>query len=292
MTRRWIPIAVLLLMGAALPATAFAQADAGCPMPERMDGPLEVFPADGASGVALNEPLRVRYSPGSLAAFEGSPATLLTITNSDTGDSISGATSVLGDTLAFVPTTGWPANAVVVGIARGVDADLNVQFITGSSVDENAPEIGPGLTMESSEVAASCTTPDGFRIDVTFPRASDVDGARGDIEYLLFLTRAPDLEVPVFVGRTRNFASDEITMAFVLDREMVTGNLCAAVVAVDGAGHMSSSDEVCGNPLEGAFFEPLCSTSAAGASKFSATWAALALLVAGFAYVRVRRRAR
>lgn len=275
----------------AAPSQAFAQADAGCPTPERFDGPVEVFPADGASGVALNEPLRVRYSAGSLDSVAGAPEALLTVQNSDTGTPIAGAVSILGDTLAFVPTGGWPEGTVVVGVARGVDADLDIQFITGSVVDEHAPEILGALEMDSSAVPESCTSPDGFRVDITFPRATDLDGARGDIEYLLYITRGPDIDVPILVSRARNFASDDITMAFVLDGETVSGPICTAVLAVDGAGHSSSSREVCGNPLDGAFFQPLCDTTAPGRPASIGSWlVVLCLLGTSFAVRRVHRR--
>lgn len=229
---------------------------------EELRGPVEVFPAFGASGVTLDSTIRVRYSAGFLATTSMSVDSLVTVTNAETGESIPGSATVLGDTLVFTPAAQWSRESLFDGVARGLDEDMQLSFITGGSFDVTPPVLPGALVVESSEVGATCDTPDGFRIDVSFPQATDVDGARGDIEYLLFLTRAPRLTHPLLVARIRNFASSIITMAFVLENDMAVGSICVALNAVDSAGHVVSSGETCSDPLQGSYFASLCSASA------------------------------
>ncbi len=270
---------------------ALAQDDAGCPTVTEPRGPVEIFPASGATAVALDAPIRVRYSAGFFASNPDAPSSLISVTNSDTGQSVPGTVTVLGDTLVFRPDGGFPPSSLFDGVARGIDVDVSLSFLTGAATDITPPSAPAFQEIVADEVAATCETVAGYRIDVSFTPSTDVDGARGDIEYLLFMTRAPRLAVPELVARTRNFAGDSITMSFVLESERATGAICLALNAVDGVGHVVSSSENCSDPIQGNFFDSLCSASIARPSSPS-LYAAIPLIAALVITMRRRRAKR
>lgn len=285
---RFMRTALLWLLVLGLADVAHAE-DAGCPADEETPaivGPYETFPANGANGVALNAPLRARYSPGELEAL-GAIDRLVEATNVDTGERIAGAAQRVGDTLVFFPAGGWPPNARVDTLVRGLGLSQQVLFRTGAFDDVSAPEFSGAPSLQSGE--SECSR---WRIGVTFDSAYDVDGAPADIEYLLYQTRGVGLDSPRLRLRERNYAGGTITMAFALPSENVTESLCVRVLAVDGAGHVTEGEEACFDALASDDFQPLC-TASPGASTSRPAWlASLFVLAASLLRRRHRRRQR
>jgi hypothetical protein len=206
---------------------------------------------------------------------------------------VPGAISVIGDVLVFVPDTVFEPRTRYEGTAFGFDSDFDFRFTTGSVFDAAPPTFDALTSMSSSRIEeASCDAPDGgYRIDVSFPAASD-DGPPGDIEYFLFLTRGPSVEAPLLKKRARNQTPGEVIMAFVLDPSEASSPICVSVLAVDGVGNVSGGDDViCDDPIEGSFFEPLCSVSSVGVRPSAPPWLALSAIVA-IGVARLGRRPR
>jgi hypothetical protein len=97
----------------------------------------------------------------------------------------------------------------------------------------------------------------------------------------------------VLRARTRNFTTDLITMAFVLEPSEAVEPICVAIQAVDGVGRVDNDGEPrCFDPIQGNFFEPLCTVGSFGASRAaSGAWGSAGVLV-GFALVLAGRRRR
>ncbi|MEC7522085.1 MAG: Ig-like domain-containing protein [Myxococcota bacterium] len=274
---------------------------------------LEVFPADNATAVSLDAPVRARYSPG---YFEpggpgGDPTTMITLLRCPSsgstcftadcadgeGEFVPGRVQVLGEELVFMPSAGWEPETAYRGIARGVDATLEFSFCTGTGDDAGPPRLGVINSVTSTVVDEErCDAPRGsYRISVFFEPATEL-GPPGSVEYLLYQTRGTDIDGPVLRDRVRNFATDEIPMAFALPPDQATSPICVTVAAVDGVGNVDYADneggEVCVDPVQGNFFESLCSVSAPGGR---ARWT-LILAAAGFIVlllvVRLRSRCR
>ena len=272
---------------------------------------VEVFSADNANGVSLDAPVRARYSPGYFGPGGpgGDPTTMITLLQCPSsgascstldcvdgeGEFVPGRVQVLGDELIFVPDVDWQSGTAYRGIARGVDATLEFTFCTGTSDDAGPAELGTINSVTSTIVDEErCDAPRGsYRISVFFPPATEF-GPPGSVEYLLFQTRGTGIDGPVLRDRVRNFATDEIPMAFALPPEQATSPICVTVAAVDGVGNVDYADneggEVCVDPVQGNFFEPLCSVSAPGTR---ARWT-LVLAAAGFIVflIVIRLRAR
>lgn len=277
------------------PTSGAAQDDVACP-DTSFRGPIEVTPASGAGGVSLNAHVKVLYGDGYFGpgfdptgTFELKRCGDLPFLECEiSGEEVAGRLEIVGDRwLFFVPTEELAPNDAYVGLARGVERDLDFQFRTGSLRDVAAPMF-TGLTggPSTARVDPTCDGGSGYRVDVRFPPARD-DGPAGSIEYLLYLTRGPSLRAPELRARLRNFTTEEVTMAFVLDDEEATGPVCIVVHAVDGVGRVDRSmGPACFLPGEGTFFEPLCTVSAPGAPARGAGLAAVVALAA----VAVRRR--
>lgn len=282
---------------AALSAITPAGVEAQDPCPDDSGrGPLEVTPASGGANVTLGAPVRVRYSAGYFddPSIRADPLFAISVARCEdagcaTSTPIGGRVQVVADVLFFQPDDPFEPRAVYSGIARGVDFPLEFNFRTGASFDSGPPVMGEIAELGSARAEPSCDLPDGgYRIDVSFPPARD-DGPEGDIEYLLFLTRGPDVDAPQLRARQRNFATDLITMAFTVDPAEAVSPICVAVHAVDGVGNIDDDGQApCFDPIQGNFFEPLCGVASPGARGRFPYCAAL--LGALFLLVRRRRR--
>jgi len=282
-----------VILGAVWAPVALAQAPP-CDNPDDLE-PLDITPAVNSTGVARTAPIFVRYPEGyfedplvgadpttSIRVFEGG----------DGGPPVPGRVQVIDDTLIFRADEPFEPMTRYRGIAIGFSADLAFEFSTGDVlVDELPPEPAPSLDAPSASDAQSCDgTGRAFRINVSFAPSMDPDGPEGDIEYRLFLTRGPTVSRPRLVARTRNIATEQITMAFLLEQDDVVAPICVVVHAVDGVGNVNDRGEpACFDPIEGNFFEPLCRIAPAGTGGMNAG-AGLAVTVAAGAVLGCRRR--
>jgi hypothetical protein len=137
---------------------------------------------------------------------------------------------------------------VYVGEATGPEGGIPLRFETGVASDVAPPFLGEFVDISTSP-ADDCDPSLTRRVNVTFERALD-DGPAGDIEYLLYLSRAKGLEAPELRARKRNFgATTEITMALLLTEDEAASGICVNVVAVDGAGNLDDNgDTLCFDP--------------------------------------------
>lgn len=262
-------------------------------------GPYEVTPASGAGGVSVNSYVQVLYGDGYFApgfdptgTFELKRCRDLPLLDCEvSGEAVEGRVEVVGDRwLFFVPTGELPPNEPFVGLARGIERDLNFNFRTGGLRDV-APPMFSGLTggPTTSRVDPTCDGRSGYRVDVRFAPARD-DGPAGSLEYLLYLTRGPNLRAPELRARLRNFTTEEVTMAFVLDDEEATGPSCVVVHVVDGVGRVNREmAPACFLPGSGTFFEA-CAVGAPGGGSGAGAAAFLSLVVVGVLVGRRRRR--
>jgi hypothetical protein len=236
-----------------------------CDPPAQL-GPVEFFPASGAAGVALDAAVRVRYTPGFFAVWRDPLTRVLEIRDaSDTP--VAGTLAVLGDTLVFRPEAPWAPGSAYRGTAFGIDIlQVRFSFRTGAVFDVEPPRFAGTPTLSPARVdTRPCAVGGGYRIDVSVAPATDPDGAQGDVEYLLFQTRGPEIEAPRLRARARNFAGPSIPLAFTLTPSEAVSPICVVVVAVDGVGHAVEGGKACVDPVQGNYFAPLCSAGAPGA---------------------------
>ncbi|MCB9593213.1 MAG: hypothetical protein H6719_10815 [Sandaracinaceae bacterium] len=301
------PLAALLAAVVSVSSVAFAQ-DAGVDTCDDLplQRPQETFPADRAPSVSIDAPLRIRYTPGYFGPTGpgGDPTRLLEVRRctrsacdffacDDTAEFVPGRVQVLGDELVYFPDAGWETAATYTGIARGRDDDLTFSFCTGSSSDDLPPVLGEIDEIRTDPIEPRCDAPDGgYRVGVFFRPATD-SGPPGSIEYLLFQTRGADVDAPILRDRVRNYAGEQITMAFVLPPDEAGSPICVRVAAVDGVGNLDFSDlrdgqEECLDPVQGNFFYGLCSATAPGSGGASPLVGLVALGLLGA--LRIRRR--
>lgn len=277
-------IAIVVLLVSAHGRIAVAQDD--CPA-DLFRGPKEVTPNDSAQGVTLDAPVIVRYSsnyfddslnPVSLSVLDGNSF------------AVEGTTEVLGDVLIFHALRPWTASTAYRVQADGRDGNREFRFTSGTSArDQGPPVLGEIEEVTSSEVGSQCDLPEGgYRVDVAFRPATD-DGPPGSIEYALYLTRGSDVDGPTLKARMRNFATDQVTIPFVLGQEEAIAPVCVTVHATDGLGQLDADGApACFDPIEGNFFEPLCSAST---SRTGRAHASLLTLIAMSLVVSTARRA-
>lgn len=315
-TRGLRPLAgVLVLALLAAPSASGAQDAGTCPGPPNPE-PLETTPSNGATGVTLNAPVRVRYTEGFFVEGPGAgrdpldlievwacPEGLLLIGDIDCqaegGSPLGGSAQIIGDELVFVPRQELDPTRVYSGVASGLGfADLPFAFETGTSLDLTPPIFPDDFIRDltSTRTPMRCDAPQGgFRISVFFEAATD-DGPAGSIEYLLFQTRGQGIEEPVLRDRVRQFVtSGRIPMAFVLPPSQANQPICVQVVAVDGLTRVARIPETmnerdCTNPVQGNFFEPLCAVGAPGTGGGEPLGAAVALAAGALLVLRRRRR--
>ena len=84
-----------------------------------------------------------------------------------------------------------------------------------------------------------------------------------NIDYILYQTLGPDLELPVQRKRVRPFGADELFGAVFLPEDAVAREeICFVVHAVDMFGNVASPErEACGDPVGPGYFHSMCSAS-------------------------------
>ncbi len=244
--------------------------------------PEETFPADRAPSVSIDAPLRVRYTAGYFGPLGpgGDPTTLIEVRRcasagcdffscDETAEFVPGRVQILGDELIFFPEADtWETSSTYTATARGRDGDRTFSFCSGSTSDDLPPVLGAIGEVRSDSIEPRCDAPEGgYRLGVFFAPATDF-GPPGSIEYLLFQTRGVGVDEPIVRDRVRNYAGDQITMAFVLTPDEAASPICVRVAAVDGVGNLDFSDlqggeEECVDPVRGNFFYGLCSAPGA-----------------------------
>ena len=270
-------------------------------------GPEEITPAFDSVNVPLNASVRVRYSADYFAVTGANPDDSFRLLRcgsvEDLGDcltegiTVTGRTSLILDSLVFEPTDLLDEGTQYLAVANGIDNDFEAAFRTteldagSGGVDLQAPRLGGITGFSASEVTPSCEAPEGgFRVDVTLDPAQG-EPAGGDVEYLLYLTRGPGVDAPELRARVRG-VPNEIVIAFVLEPEEATGPICVTVQAVDSAGNLGEVPEpLCEDPIQGNFFEPICSASA-GPGRSWPSWPVSLLIAVAWLSFRVRRDAR
>ncbi len=282
---------VLAIPLVAVSAVAAAQ-DAGTCVGSDLRAPLEITPAVGAPNVTLGAPIEVRYPPGYFddPVIGADPTTSIVVfEGSESGPMVTGRSRAVGDILVFTPDEPFAPGTIYVGTAFGLDADFPFNFRTGSSFDLMPPVAGSVLEMTATKIEEdSCdATAGSYRIDVSFEGATD-DGPPGDIEYLLYLSRGPEVDAPQLRARLRNQSAGNQIMAFIAEPSEIASPVCVSVVAVDGVGNVDdSATPLCDDPIQGSFFEPLCSASPGRTGDLPQPVWALALLA-----LVLRRRVR
>ncbi|MEM9192636.1 MAG: hypothetical protein AAGF12_25905 [Myxococcota bacterium] len=279
MNARYLTLAVLASLVS--PGLASAQGDEECEDPV-VQGPEEATPAFGVRGVTLGAPVRIRYTDGFFTGgvFEGDPAEIFSLRLAETGELVPGRVEVILDTLIFTPDAPYLPMTEYEAVALGTGGSaFNPTFVTGDAFDTGPPDFGNISDVRAFEQDRSCDAPNGgFRIDVTFEAATD-DGPDGDIEYLLYLSRGPNVEAPELQRRVRNQTPGGVIVAFNLEPEDAVSPICVAVHAVDGVGNVDDDGQPrCEDPIQGNFFEPLCAVEAPGVAG-AAPYGALGLLV-------------
>ena len=256
-------IALLLAAATLAGPAARASAQEDCGVDVRR-GPLEVTPLNGPFPVTLGAPVKVRYSPGYFddPSIGAVPEDSISLWVRDTGAPVAGTVQVIGDTLVFLPDLPFEPRTEYEGNAFGIDADLEIHFTAGVAFDTGPPDLGNVLSMTAASVGESCDAPGGgYRIDVSFAPAID-DGPPGDIEYLLYVSRGPEVEAPELRARVRNLTPSEVIMAFVIDPSEAVSPICVTVHAIDGVGNIDDDGvPYCDDPIKGNFFAPLCSAT-------------------------------
>ncbi len=259
---------------------------------------MVVTPSDSAPGVTLDAPIYVEYSPGYFGP-EGpgeDPTTLISLLGCGPcgsecvpGTPVSGLVQVHGDRLYFLPDEPLLEGTQYRGHAGGLEIELDFGFCTGRSFDRSPPRLGGALRSSSTRVDAQCDLPDGgYRLAVSFSPATD-DGPPGSIEYLLYLSRGAGLDAPRVVARTRNYASEEITLGVLIGPEDARTPICLTLAATDGVGNAVVSEESqCFDPITRTVFSGACSASP-GTARASALGIAAGLALLGALVTRRRR---
>lgn len=305
------PIARFLCVLAAL-ASATVRARADEPIcetgsfHEAVD--IEVQPAYGATGVARNAPIIVRYlTDVDLDALEASlgPDEALVSLLRETGGSGAPRETVAGDaerldarTVAFIPAQRLAANTkyhpLVAKAGFDSAAFAELRFQTGRIDDEVRPDLAldaDGIRFATEPIPEACTGPEGrVRVAVTFPPAVD-DGDELSIEYFLYLTRGVAVDAPELRDRARSDGGD-VRMSLELTREQAREIACVAVRAVDGVGRPAESEpEACFDPIEGSHFRP-CAVAGPGSGASDTGTGPAGWLVACAAVLVLRCRTR
>ena len=232
-------------------SAARAQPTLGCDRDAPPNGPSATFPASGANSVTLDAPLRVTYSPGFLD--DASVTELLEVfacLDNTCAERlpVDGDISAIDNELFFLPAPSWNPFTQYRGTAFGTDRSLQFSFTTGSSVDVSPPAFSGALSINTEPTQAPChkegdagDPPRGYRVEVSFAPATD-DGAPGDIEYQLFLTRGPNIGGAQLVAQSRNFgATERLSLAFFLDEDTAKQTHCVDLIVIDGVGNVTDA---------------------------------------------------
>ncbi len=248
--RLWL-LSVLAIGVSGVGSAAYAQPILGCRTDVVPSGPFATYPASGAGGVTLDAPLRVSYSKGYLdgANVDALIEVFACLDNGCTErTAVEGQASAVADELFFVPAFSWNPFTQYRGTAHGTDRNLQFGFTTGSAVDSSPPTFSGGISVNTEPAQDPCHKesdpggpPIGYRVEVSFAPATD-DGAPGDIEYQLFLTRGLDVGGAELVAQARNFAATErVSLAFFLDEDTAKQTHCVDMIVIDGVGNVTDA---------------------------------------------------
>jgi len=286
---------LIVLSAALLPSAALAQD----PPPE-CDGPIlrapfEITPAVSAPGVTLGAPIKVQYPAGYFEdpIIGADPATSIVVfVGDESGPEVPGTARAIGDTLVWTADAPFEQSTRYAGVAFGLDADFAFNFRTGLSFDLGPPQLGALAELAATRNEEdSCDAPAGsYRIDVSFGGAVD-DGPPGDIEYLLYLSRGPEVDEPQLRNAVRNQSEGDQVMAFTAMASEVASPICVTVIAVDGVGNVDDTvPPLCDDPIQGSYFEALCSATPGRGRTPPVSWALALIFVVLLRRARARAR--
>ena len=212
---------------------------------------------------------------------------------------MAGRAQIVGDFLYFLRSKSCCRTAAtwfVRSALRSIRKSLNSRRLPREMRYEIQcpPEMGEIREVRSTPTPVNCDAPEGgYRVDVSFEPALD-DGSPGSIEYLLYLTRGPGVQAPELRDRARNFTEGGdglVTMAFVLRPNEADGPVCVAVHAVDGVGRVDRSVPArCFEPIQGNFFQGLCSVGFAFRESNEGARTLLVQTLGGVALMLLHRR--
>ena len=154
----------------------------------------------------------------------------------------------------------------------GIDGTGEFLFETGRRRDEQRPEVlfdQDDVELASAEADADCELPEGaYLVDLKVPPAVD-DADNGALEYYLYLTRARGLSAPRLLARARRQGSASgVVFRFYLTSEQAEEPVCTSLRVVDAVGKTAEGEpELCFDPRQGTYFQPLCSVSGRGPSQ-------------------------
>ncbi|MCS6797295.1 MAG: hypothetical protein NZ898_01985 [Myxococcota bacterium] len=255
-----------LLLAVLLLAARPTSAQEPCPEPS---WELEVAPASLSRGVRLDAPIRVRYPAGLLADPRvAASARRLRVGHCaaapcdwESATPLVGGVQLVGDSAFFVPVVPLLPSRWHVAQAFLLDTAQTWTFETGIAEDAREPRVGDLAVVESAPYTG-CGLPDGgYRLDVVFSPADD-DAPAADLEYFLYLTRGPTVLAPEPRARVRGYGGAELVAAVLLERSEAVSPVCLALAVVDPSGGFDASPEpTCLDPVQGAYFEPLCAST-------------------------------
>jgi MYXO-CTERM domain-containing protein len=263
---------------------------------ERLDpGICEITPTPpprlgecAVEAVPRNAPIKVRLTPGFLDQ-PGIGAVAIRVFDTVAEEDVPGELQAAGDDVVFfVPHEPWRAGAQHDVWVQAQFSELDLCFVTSFAFDTEPSVMGRILRVTPRPDTALDELEEGaLRIDVEFEAATD-DGPLGSIEYYLYMTRGYDVATPVLMWRARHQTITMVAGVALSARQKVEP-ACFVVVAKDGVGHTDASEPACFEPVQGNYFQPLCSAGTAPGGG-GGGWAMLAFLVAIAAARRVRRR--
>ena len=247
------------------------------------------IPISGARDIPLNILLRGRYPAGYLTEY-GAEIELYDAE----GAPVAGETMELSDRLLyFIPSEELLPFSEYRAVFSGVDADLEVSFLTSGAIDLRAPGPPVILSTESGSTEGRCGAAEELtRVGVLFEAADD-DTSISSIEYLLYRTRGPALEAPELLARASQavLPGETQTVGALLIDEKAEGRSCFVIVAEDALLRRSVSEPRCFGPKSGNHaFDGLCA-STGSSGEAASLWLPI-LLAFALIHWRARLRAR
>lgn len=262
----WIAAVVALWSGGAAGQTVdCARADPG--ICEIMPTPPPRLDECAVEAVPRNAPIKVRLTDGFLDEL-GLEGVGVWVHHAETGEPVPGDLTDVGhDTVYFTPESPWEAGAQYDAVLQAGLDEMGLCFVASHDFDTEPPRLGPILSITPrSDGSADDLEEGALRIDLEFEAATD-DGPLGSLEYFVYLTRGEGLSGALLLWRGRHQA-DVMVAGLVLPRAYTVAPVCIAILAVDGVGHTDTVGPACFEPLQGNYFEPLC-TAVPGAPRGS-----------------------
>lgn len=281
--------AVVGLALASLPATAWAQCDAGAdagPDPS-LDGVLrDVFPAADAVNVPTDTAVRLRY-----LGRPPEPPTLCVRVRSG-GSCLPGEAAVVGNEVVWSPRGGQLPSFTdfTVTYADVAGGSVPFTFRTGRGPSAGPPVFDGVDDVSARDAEGEVCEAGAVDVTVTFTRARSASSTSGlawpdsDVEYVIFQTRGPGISGPRVRDRVRlqrsGTASDRSAQrTFRLTAAESEGPVCFSVQAYDPLGRSTPTrGEACVNPAQGNYFQA-CSARPGGVAR-GGWWVGLLALAA------------